>query len=165
VESVQTTPFSHIIPLIFIIIIIIISCIKQIILILIKCQTQTSYQSLGFQIWNLNVQVGLHNFIFSNSNQRIGVNVCPHSVDPNPEPSSSNIGYSPPTRSVHYKGNRSGHVPVEEAESCKGEEFLESPTLTTPQRNTPPNLSCHHGWAMGRGRGLSLGGVKNSSLL
>jgi len=58
------------------------------------------------------------------SNQRHGVNVCPHSAESNTEQSSSNIGSSPPTRSVHYKDNRSGHVPVEEAESCKGEEFL-----------------------------------------
>jgi len=96
--------------------------------------------------------------------QWLGVNVCSPSVDPNPEPSSSNIGYTPPTRSVHYKDNRSGHVPVEEAESCKGEEFIESQPSRPPQKNTPPTLSFHRGWAKGRGRGLRLGGAKNFSV-
>jgi len=99
------------------------------------------------------------------SNQRLGVNVCPHFVDPNPEPSSSNIGCSPPTWSVHYKDNRSGHILAEEAESCKGEEFFEFPLLMTPRRNTPPTLLCHRRWAMGRGRRLRLEGSKNSSFI
>jgi len=57
------------------------------------------------------------------------------------------------TRSAHILSNRVGSVPLEEAESCKGERFLASPTLTHPQRDTPPTHSCHRGWAMGRGRG------------
>jgi len=67
------------------------------------------------------------------------------------------------TRSAHYKGNRGGH---EEAESCKGKEFLESPTPMATQRSTPPTLSCHREWLPGRGRGSGGGmGVrpKNST--
>jgi len=73
------------------------------------------------------------------SNQRLGVNVCPHSVDPNPEQSSSSIGCSPPTRSVHYKDNRSGHVRVEEAESSKGRNFM-SPQSSRPLEEIPHPL-------------------------
>jgi len=62
------------------------------------------------------------------SNQQLGVNVCSLSVDPITEPSLSSIGCSPPTRSVHYNGNRSGHAPVEEAESCRGKNFLSPQT-------------------------------------
>jgi len=51
------------------------------------------------------------------------------------------------------RGTSVGHVPLEETESCKGVEFLESLLETTPQRKSPPNLSCHRGWTMSRGRG------------
>jgi len=61
-------------------------------------------------------------------------------------------------------GNPVGHVPSEEAGSCKGGgEFLETPIHTTPQRNTPPTLSSHRGWAMGRGRGVRGEGEKIST--
>jgi len=74
------------------------------------------------------------------------------------------LGISLPTRSAHTPSNRVGSVPLEEAESCKGENFLASPTLTHPQRDTPPTLSCHRGWAMGRGRGLPRVGVNFATL-
>jgi len=59
-----------------------------------------------------------------------------------------------------------GHVPLEKAGSDKGEEFLVTPTPTHPQRDTPPTLSCHCGWAMGRGRGQPRveGGAKISTV-
>jgi len=96
------------------------------------------------------------------STLQLGVNVCAHAVDLIQAGPFSKIGKNFSTRSAHYQGNRAGHVPLEEAESCKGEELLETPTLTQPQRNTLPTLSCHHGWAMGRGRGRPRVGAKIS---
>jgi len=87
------------------------------------------------------------------ANQQSGLNVWLLSVNPIQSQNPFVIGSTPSTRSAHYKGNRVGHVPPEEAESCKGGKFIDTPTFTTPQRNTPPTLSCHRGWAMGRGCG------------
>jgi len=58
VDSVQTTPFTHIIPLIFTIIIVSISHIINIIIVIIKCRTltQTSYLILGVQTQILNIR-------------------------------------------------------------------------------------------------------------
>jgi len=71
---------------------------------------------------------------------QLGVNVCSHSVNPfqNQPPAKVRSTLSP--RSAHYTGNRVGNVPSKEAESCKGEELVETQTLTTPRRNTPPTL-------------------------
>jgi len=105
----------------------------------------------------------------SDQNQRkLCVNVCTHSADLVVQsliPSMGEIRFNPFTRSAHYKGNWGSHVPPEEEESCKGEELLETPTLTTPRRNTPSTFSCHRGWAMGRERGVQLEGVKISTIL
>jgi len=57
----------------------------------------------------------------------LGVNVCLHSADPMVErqiPIRGGIDLNPSTRSAHCNGNWGGHVLPEEAESCKGEEFL-----------------------------------------
>jgi len=67
------------------------------------------------------------------STSQVGVNVCPHSVDSIQIDPFAKFGSTPSTRSAHYAGNRGGHVPLEEAESCKGEEFLDTPTLRTPK--------------------------------
>jgi len=58
-----------------------------------------------------------------------------------------------------------GYVPLEEAGSTKGEEFLVTLTPTHPQRDTQPTLSCHYGWAMGRGRGQPRVGAKSATLM
>jgi len=78
--------------------------------------------------------------------------------------SSTKLGISLSTRSAHAPSNRVGSVPLEKAESCKGENFLASPTLTDPQIDTPPTLSCHRGWAMGRGRGQPRVGANFSTI-
>jgi len=70
-----------------------------------------------------------------------GSNVSPNSVDLEQFESSTKLGNSLPTRSTHTPSNWVGSVHLEEAESCKGERFLASPTLTHPQRDTPPTLS------------------------
>jgi len=93
-----------------------------------------------------------------------GSNVSPNSVDFEQFESSTNLGISISTRSAHQPSNRVGSVPLEEAGSSKGEKFLASPTLTHPQRDTPPTLSCHRGWAMGRGRGKPRGGANFATL-
>jgi len=67
--------------------------------------------------------------------------------------------------SAHQPGNRVGSVPIEEAGSSKGEKLLASPTLTHPQRDTPPILLCHRGWAIGRGRGQPRVGAKIATIL
>jgi len=55
--------------------------------------------------------------------------------------------------------------PPRGTKSVKGEEFLESPTQTTPRRKSPPFLPFHCGWSMIRGRGMGRGGgAKNSTL-
>jgi len=51
------------------------------------------------------------------------------------------------------KGNPVGHVPLEETESCKGENFLDTSIHTPPQCKPPSTFPCHCGCAMGRGRG------------
>jgi len=63
----------------------------------------------------------------------------------------------PTTRAIEW-------VPLEKAGSDKGEEFFVTPTPTQPQRDTPPTLSCHCGWAMGRGRGQPRVGAKNATV-
>jgi len=89
-----------------------------------------------------------------------GVNVCSSSVNQTHDQASKCRDHLS-TGSAPYKGNPAGHVPPEEAESCKREEFLESPTHTTPRSKSLPVLSCHRGWAMGRGRGgAARGGEK-----
>jgi len=98
------------------------------------------------------------------STQQLGVNVCRHSVYPHQDQPHAKVRSTPSTRSAYYPGNRGGRVPPREADSCKGEEFLETPTLTTPGRNTPPTFTCHRGWAMGRGRGVRLEGAKISTV-
>jgi len=51
------------------------------------------------------------------------------------------------------KGNPVGYVPLEETESCKAVNFLDTPIHTPPQSKSPLPFSCHRGWARGRGRG------------
>jgi len=87
------------------------------------------------------------------STQKLGVNVCATSAGPTQDRTSFKCLNLPSLKSAPYKGNRVGNVPSEEAGSCKGGNFLETPIHTTPWRNTPQTLSCHCGWAMGRGRG------------
>jgi len=94
-----------------------------------------------------------------------GSNVSPNSVDFEQFESSTKLGNSLPTRSTHTPSNRVGSVPLEEVGSCKGEKLLASPTLTHPRRDTPPTLSCHCGWAMGRGRGQPKVGANFATML
>jgi len=51
------------------------------------------------------------------------------------------------------------YAPPRGTESDKGEEFLESPTQTTPRSKSPSFLPFHRGWSMDRGRGMGRGGV------
>jgi len=99
--------------------------------------------------------------LVDSANQRLGVIVCPLSVNPIQSQTPFVVGSTSSTRSAHYKGNQKGHVLLEEAESYKGEKFMETPTLTTPQKNTPLNLWCHRGWAMGKEKGLRPEGWKS----
>jgi len=99
-----------------------------------------------------------------NSTKIQSVNVCSPSVNQTHDRASFKCWDTPSLESAPYKGNPAGHVPLEGAESCKGEEILESPTHTTPRSKSLPILSCHRGWAMGRGRGVPREGVKNSTI-
>jgi len=107
---------------------------SSIIIIFIKCQTltQTRYHILDVRIQNLNPWI--HGKLSVASTSQLGVNVCPHSADPIQVGPFVKFGSIPSTRSAHYPGNRAGHVPLEEAGSCKGEELLETPTLTHPKK-------------------------------
>jgi len=82
----------------------------------------------------------------------LGVNVCSPSADQTPTRALECWDLLL-TASAPNKGNLVGHAPSEEAESCKGVKFLEAPIPMTPRSESPPNLSCHRAWAMGRGRG------------
>jgi len=73
----------------------------------------------------------------------MAVNVSPNSVDFVQIDLSTKLGISLSTRLAHQLGNRVGSVPLKEAGSCKGDELLGSPTLTHPQKDTPPILLCH----------------------
>jgi len=55
-----------------------------------------------------------------------GTNVCSPSVNQTRDRASFKCWEHPSIKSAPYKGNPAGHVPLEEAESCKGEEILES---------------------------------------
>jgi len=81
----------------------------------------------------------------ADSMQKLGVNVCATSADPTQDRTSFKCLNLPSPESARYKGNPMGHVPSEEAESCKGGKFLQTLIHTTPRRNTPPTLSCHRG--------------------
>jgi len=67
--------------------------------------------------------------------------------------------------SAPNKDNLVGHVPLEETESCKGENFLDTPIHTLSQSKPPSSFPYHHGWAMGRGRGVGREGAKISTLI
>jgi len=95
----------------------------------------------------------------------MGVNVCPHSADSGPASPFAKFGKTFSTWSAHYPGNRVGHVLLEEAGSCKGEELLVSRTHTHLQKDTSPTLLCHRGWAKGRGRGQPRVGAKITTLV
>jgi len=93
-----------------------------------------------------------------NNQMQLGNQMLSHSVSHDKisvSPTGGSIELKPSTRSAHQQGNRGGHVPLEEAGPYNGGKLIETPTLTSqsPHRNTPPNLSCHRGRAMGRGRG------------
>jgi len=64
--------------------------------------------------------------------------------------------------SASNRGNSVGHVPLEETESDKGVNLLDTPTHTPPRSKSPSHFSCHRGWAMGRGRGMRREGLENS---
>jgi len=103
---------------------------------------------------------------FADYTQKLGVNVWATSADPTQELTAGRCLNLLSPQSAPYKGNPPGHVPTEEAESCKGGKFLETQTHTNPLRNTPPTLSCHRGWATGdRGRGVRAEGAKISTQL
>jgi len=58
------------------------------------------------------------------------------------------------------------YAPPRGTGSDEGEEFLESPTQTTPQSKSPSVFPFHRGWPMGRGRGMERGGGgKNSTTM
>jgi len=63
------------------------------------------------------------------------------------------------------KGNPVGHVPLEETESCKGENFLDTPIDTPTESKSPSPQPFHRGWAMRRGRGVGREGPTKSSTL
>jgi len=90
------------------------------------------------------------------SANKLGLNVWSPSVGQSRELTPFKCWTRPSTASAPKMGNLVGHAPSGEAESCKGEEFLESPTQTTPKSKPKLTLSCHRGWAMGRGRGVKL---------
>jgi len=128
---------------------------------IIKCQTPTQTNYSTPAVRTLESERPMPSRVES-TNQQLGVNVCLQSADVIQNQPSIKFGLTPSTRSANYKGNRVGHVPLKEAGSDKGEEFLETPILTTLRRNTPLT---HRGWAMGRGRGGRLEGAKTSTQL
>jgi len=89
-----------------------------------------------------------------------GVNLCSPSVNQTNDRAFFKCWDTPSIESAPYKGNPAGHVRLEGAESCKGQEILESRTHTNPQSKSPLILSCHRGWAMGKGRGMRREGQK-----
>jgi len=56
--------------------------------------------------------------------------VCTPSVNQTQDRASFKNLDHPSIETAPYKGNPAGHLPLEGAESCKGEEFLESPAHT-----------------------------------
>jgi len=56
------------------------------------------------------------------------------------------------------------YAPPIETGPSKGEEFLESPILTTPQINPPSPFLFHCGSTICRGRRIEVEGVKNSTI-
>jgi len=65
--------------------------------------------------------------------------------------------------SAPNEGNPVGHAPLEETESCKGGNFLDTPNHTPPRSKSPLPFSCHRGWAMGSGREVGREGGKSST--
>jgi len=103
-----------------------------------------------------------HSLVDSTDNSTLGVNV---NTNPNfsanqTQIQATAIGDSNISGPAPNTGISVG--PPRGTKSVKGEEFLESPTQTTPRRKSPPFLPFHFGWSMGRGRGM--GRAKNSTL-
>jgi len=67
----------------------------------------------------------------ADSTQKLGVNVRATSADPAQDRTSFKCLNLPSPKSAPYKGNPVGNVPSEEAESCIGGKFLETPIHTT----------------------------------
>jgi len=62
-------------------------------------------------------------------------------------------------------GNPVGHVPMEETDSCKWENFLDTPIHTPPQSKSQSSFPCHRGWAICKGRGMGREGTKSSTAI
>jgi len=62
-------------------------------------------------------------------------------------------------------GNPVGHAPLEEAESFKGVNLIDTPIHTPPRNKSPSHFLCHRGWAMGRGRGMKREGAEKSTVV
>jgi len=58
------------------------------------------------------------------------------------------------------EGNPVVRVLLEETESDKEVNLLQTPTHTPSQSKSTSPFSCHRGWAMGRGRGMRREGQK-----
>jgi len=83
----------------------------------------------------------------------LGVNVIYPSADI-PHEQALGIEDSNAAGLASNRGNPVGQVLLEETESDKGINLLETPTHTPPQSKPSSPFSCHRGWAMGRGRGM-----------
>jgi len=98
-----------------------------------------------------------------NSTLELGVNVSSHSAN-TIHVRALEVEDSSAMGSVPNKGNLVGHAPLEETESCKEMNFLETPIPTPPQSKSPLHFSFHRGWAIGRGRGMGREGLKSSTV-
>jgi len=89
----------------------------------------------------------------------LGVNVSSPSANL-PHVEAMYFGDSNAMSPAPNKGNSVGNVPPGETESCKGENFLDTPTHTPPQSKSTSPLLCHRDWVKGRGRGWDERGEK-----
>jgi len=87
----------------------------------------------------------------------IGVNVSFPSADHTQGVRALDFGNSNTMGPAPNTGILVGHVPQEETESSKGENFLDP---TPPQIKSLSPIPFHRGWAMGRGRKMKREGGK-----
>jgi len=74
------------------------------------------------------------------------------------------IGDSNTTGQATNTGIPVGFVPLGGNGPIKGESFLDNPIHTPPQSKSPSPVLFHHGWSMGKGRGVGQEGQKSSTL-
>jgi len=70
------------------------------------------------------------------------------------------MGNSNTTASAPYHGCTMGQVPLSGTKPDKGENFIDAPNPSPPQRKLTSPIPFHRGWARGKGRGIEREGGK-----